>query len=93
MAQTHTSTSHHVLLKAAVVVGAAALLYVMREVCIPFALAILFSIVVARSWYTAAIGNFYQFFIVENYGLSIKSAQVPLFLFLASGVAGTFFGH
>lgn len=59
---------------------------------VAFALAILVAIVFARSWYGAAIGNFYQFYVEETYGLSIKAAQVPLFLFLAAGVAGTFFG-
>lgn len=59
---------------------------------IAFALSILFAIVFARSWYAAAIGNFYQFYVVETYGLSIKHAQIPLFLFLAAGVAGTFCG-
>ncbi|WP_424767376.1 MFS transporter [Paenibacillus sp. sgz302251] len=57
-----------------------------------FAIAILVAIVFARSWYAAAIGNFYQFYVVEAYGISIKAAQVPLFLFLAAGVAGTFLG-
>ncbi|MGO4547964.1 MFS transporter [Paenibacillus sp. 2TAB23] len=57
-----------------------------------FALAILFFIVFARSWYAAAIGNFYQFFLVESYGITIKQAQIPLFLFMAAGVAGTFLG-
>ncbi|WP_245600190.1 MFS transporter [Paenibacillus harenae] len=59
---------------------------------VAFAISILVVIVFARSWYGAAIGNFYQFYVVEAYGLSIKAAQVPLFLFLAAGVAGTFFG-
>ena len=59
---------------------------------VAIALAILVAIVFARSWYAAAIGNFYQFYLVETYGMSIKSAQIPLFLFLAAGVAGTFFG-
>ncbi|WP_246096579.1 MFS transporter [Paenibacillus sinopodophylli] len=57
-----------------------------------FALAILFFIVFARSWYAAAIGNFYQFYLVESYGITIKQAQIPLFLFMAAGVAGTFLG-
>ncbi|MBD2867901.1 MFS transporter [Paenibacillus arenilitoris] len=59
---------------------------------VAMALGILVLIVFARSWYGAAIGNFYQFYVEETYGLSIKAAQVPLFLFLAAGVAGTFFG-
>lgn len=59
---------------------------------VAFALSILFAIVFARSWYAAAIGNYYQFYVEDTYGLTIKAAQVPLFLFLAAGVAGTFFG-
>lgn len=57
-----------------------------------FALTILFIVVFARSWYSAAITNFYQFYAKENYELTISAAQVPLFLFMAAGVIGTFFG-
>ena len=59
---------------------------------VAFALSILFIVVFARSWYSAAIGNFYQFYAREQYGLTIGQAQVPLFLFMAAGVAGTFIG-
>ncbi len=59
---------------------------------IAIALSILCVIVFARSWYVAAIGNFYQFYVVETYQLTIKAAQIPLFLFMAAGVAGTFCG-
>lgn len=59
---------------------------------VAFALTILFVVVFARSWYAAGIGTFYQFYAEEQYGLSTKGAQVPLFLFMAAGVIGTFFG-
>jgi FSR family fosmidomycin resistance protein-like MFS transporter len=59
---------------------------------VAFALTILFIVVFARSWYAAGIGTFYQFYAEEQYGLSTKGAQVPLFLFMAAGVVGTFFG-
>jgi Sugar phosphate permease len=59
---------------------------------VAFALSILLIVVFARSWYAAAIGNFYQFYAKETYGISISAAQVPLFLFMAAGVAGTFLG-
>ncbi|WP_337098301.1 MFS transporter [Paenibacillus sp. YIM B09110] len=59
---------------------------------VAFALTILFIVVFARSWYAAGIGTFYQFYAKEQYGLSTKDAQVPLFLFMAAGVVGTFFG-
>lgn len=59
---------------------------------VAFALTILFIVVFARSWYAAAIGNFYQFYAKDTYALTIQAAQVPLFLFMAAGVAGTFVG-
>lgn len=59
---------------------------------IVFAMTILVLLVFARSWYVNGISNFYNFFAEEKYGLSIKAAQVPIFLFMAAGVAGTFFG-
>ncbi|MBN2982035.1 MFS transporter [Cohnella algarum] len=57
-----------------------------------FAMSLLVFIVFARSWYHSGIGSYYQFFLIEDYGLSAKQAQIPLFLFLAFGVAGTFMG-
>lgn len=45
-----------------------------------------------RSWYGAGIGNFYQFYLIEHYGLSIKNAQYFVFAFMIAGVLGTFFG-
>ncbi|MFK2826721.1 MFS transporter [Bacillus sp. B190/17] len=59
---------------------------------IKWAMVLLIFFVFARSWYAAAITNFYQFYLIEDYGLSIKHAQLYLFVYLAAGVAGTFFG-
>lgn len=55
-------------------------------------LSLLIFIVFARSWYSAGISNFFMFFLRDDYGMTMKQAQVPLFLFLAAGVAGTYFG-
>lgn len=57
-----------------------------------FGIGILLTIVFARSWYSAAIGNYYQFFARDAYGLTIQQAQIPLYLFMIFGVVGTFFG-
>ncbi|HJV47229.1 MAG TPA: MFS transporter [Bacillota bacterium] len=57
-----------------------------------FAMVLLIFLVFARSWYSAAISNFYQFYLIKNYGLSIEGAQYYIFSFLAAGVLGTFFG-
>ncbi|MBW7461358.1 MFS transporter, partial [Paenibacillus sepulcri] len=59
---------------------------------IVMALSILVLLVFARSWYVSGISTFYQFYVETSYGLSVKAAQVPIFLFMAAGVIGTFFG-
>ena len=56
------------------------------------ALGLLFTIIFARSFYTTNISNFYVFYLLEEYGLTIKQGQLLIFLFMASGVVGTFFG-
>lgn len=53
---------------------------------------ILVFIVFARSWYHSAIGNFYAFYAIDTYGISIAKAQVYIFTFLVTGALGTFLG-
>lgn len=59
---------------------------------IKWAMVVLVFFVFARSWYYAGISNFYQFYLLDDYGLSIQEAQIYLFVFLVAGVLGTFFG-
>ncbi|WP_088349736.1 MFS transporter [Bacillus cereus] len=59
---------------------------------IKFVIILLVFLTFVRSWYGAGIGNFYQFYLIEHYGLSIKSAQYFVFAFMIAGVLGTFFG-
>ncbi len=56
------------------------------------AMILLVFIVFARSWYSAGISNFYQFYLIDDYGLSIKQAQIFIFIFMIAGVIGTFLG-
>ncbi len=65
---------------------------VKRKKKVVFAMIILIFLVFARSWYFSGIGNYYQFYLIDDYGLSIRQAQIYLFIFLAAGVLGTFFG-
>ncbi|MEH7118868.1 MFS transporter [Neobacillus vireti] len=55
-------------------------------------LALILLLIFARTWYTSGITNFYTFFAIKEYGLSIKESQVFLFAFLVAGAVGTFFG-
>jgi FSR family fosmidomycin resistance protein-like MFS transporter len=42
--------------------------------------------------YLASINSFYTFYLIDAFGLQIQSAQILLFVFLASVAVGTFFG-
>ncbi|MDR4886920.1 MFS transporter [Fredinandcohnia sp. QZ13] len=59
---------------------------------IKLALVILVLFVFARTWYMSSITNFYSFYVIEKYGYTISQAQIYIFLFLATGALGTFFG-
>ncbi|MFC7373128.1 MFS transporter [Fictibacillus iocasae] len=59
---------------------------------VAFAIGIIIFLVFARSFYFSGISNFYQFYLIDGYGLSITQAQVYLFVYMAAGVLGTFAG-
>lgn len=56
------------------------------------ALAMLLFIIFVRSFYVTNITNYFVFHLIENYGVTVKSGQMMIFLFLAVGAVGTFFG-
>ncbi|WP_143186408.1 MFS transporter [Paenibacillus sp. P3E] len=53
---------------------------------------ILVFLVFVRSWYGASIGGYYAFYLMKNYGMTIDHAQIYIFMYLAAGAVGTFFG-
>ncbi|MBP1940928.1 FSR family fosmidomycin resistance protein-like MFS transporter [Bacillus luteolus] len=59
---------------------------------IKLALLIIVILVFARSWYISSITNFYAFYVIEVYGYTISQSQLFIFIFLAAGAVGTFFG-
>src|SRR5699024_11352953 len=59
---------------------------------ITIVLIILLFIVFARSWYDNAISNYYAFYTMETYGVTISKAQIYISAFLFSGAVGTFLG-
>lgn len=63
-----------------------------RRKSILAATVILVFLVFVRSWYGAAIGSYYAFYLMEQYRLSLDDAQVYIFIYLAAGAVGTFFG-
>lgn len=56
------------------------------------AVTLLFIIIFARSFYTTNITNFYVFYLIDRYDISVRIGQMLIFTFMAFGVVGTFFG-
>jgi MFS transporter, FSR family, fosmidomycin resistance protein len=56
------------------------------------ALALILLLIFARSWYISGMTNFYAFYAIKVYSMTIKESQLYLFAFLVAGAFGTFFG-
>lgn len=56
------------------------------------ALGILLVLIFSKFFYTASIGSYYTFYMIEKFHVSVQSAQVYLFVFLGASAAGTFIG-
>jgi MFS transporter, FSR family, fosmidomycin resistance protein len=55
-------------------------------------LAVLIALIFSKYFYLASMSSYYTFFLMEKFGLSVKSAQLPLFGFLFAVAAGTLLG-
>lgn len=56
------------------------------------AVILLVIVVFSRSWYHSAISNFYAFYAIDTFTISIANAQLFIFTFLFAGAIGTFIG-
>jgi len=59
---------------------------------VAFAITILILLLFSKNAYTASFTNFYTFYLIEKFGMSVQNSQVMLFLFLASSAAGALGG-
>jgi FSR family fosmidomycin resistance protein-like MFS transporter len=57
-----------------------------------WSLAILLALVFSKAFYTSSLNSYYTFYLIGKFGLSIKEAQIYLFVFLASVALGTLIG-
>jgi FSR family fosmidomycin resistance protein-like MFS transporter len=57
-----------------------------------FSLGILVVLIFSKYFYLASMSSYYTFFLIEKFGVSVKGAQLHLFLFMAAIAAGTFLG-
>jgi FSR family fosmidomycin resistance protein-like MFS transporter len=53
---------------------------------------ILMLLVFSKNVYMASLTSFYTFYLIQRFGLTVRSAQLHLFLFLGAAAAGTFIG-
>lgn len=59
---------------------------------IGWSLAILFALVFSKAFYQTSIGTYYTFYLMSKFQLTIKEAQIYLFIFLGSVALGTLIG-
>jgi FSR family fosmidomycin resistance protein-like MFS transporter len=59
---------------------------------IGWSLAVLIALVFSKYVYLASLTNYYTFFVIAKFGLSVPAAQVRLFVFLFAVAAGTIIG-
>ncbi|HVS98573.1 MAG TPA: MFS transporter [Puia sp.] len=59
---------------------------------ITIALCILLVLIFSKYFYMASMSSYYMFFLIDKFRVSVQTAQLMLFLFLAAVAAGTFIG-
>ena len=59
---------------------------------VAWSLAILIALIFSKYFYLASLTNYYTFFLLAKFGVSVAGAQIRLFVFLAAVAAGTIIG-
>jgi MFS transporter, FSR family, fosmidomycin resistance protein len=57
-----------------------------------FALTILVVLIFSKYFYLVSLTNYYTFYLIERFGVSVQGAQIYLFVFLFAVAAGTIIG-
>ena len=57
-----------------------------------WSLMILLALIFSKFFYLSSIGSYYTFYLIHTFGVSVQSAQVHLFYFLAAVAVGTLVG-
>lgn len=57
-----------------------------------FALVVLIALIFSKFFYMASLTSYYTFYLIEQFDVSVRSAQIHLFVFLASVAFGTVAG-
>ncbi len=56
------------------------------------AIAMLLVLMFSKSFYNASLSTFYSFYLMEKFGLSVRDAQIYLFIYMGAVAAGVYFG-
>jgi FSR family fosmidomycin resistance protein-like MFS transporter len=59
---------------------------------VAFCLFILVMLIFSKYFYLSSLNVYYTFYLIHHFGVSVDSAQIHLFIFLAAVAAGTFLG-
>ena len=59
---------------------------------VAFSICILLALVFSKYFYLVSLTNYYTFYLIQKFGVSIQGAQLRLFVFLFSVAAGTILG-
>ncbi len=59
---------------------------------VAWSVVILLAVVFSKSFYTASLNNYYTFYLISRFDVSVESAQFYLFAFLAAVAVGTLIG-
>jgi MFS transporter, FSR family, fosmidomycin resistance protein len=59
---------------------------------VPFLLAILLCLMFSKFFYLASMTNYYTFYLIQRFGLTVPQSQLYLFVFLFAVAAGTIAG-
>lgn len=57
-----------------------------------FTILILLVLIFSKYFYTASLNNYYTFYLIQKFALTVQQAQIFLFIFLGAMAAGTFLG-
>ena len=59
---------------------------------VTLAVSILLVLMFSKSVYTASLNTFYVFYLIDHFSMSMRDAQLCLFLYMAAVAAGVYFG-
>ena len=59
---------------------------------VQWSIVILVALIFSKYFYLASLTNYYTFYLISHFGVSVQSAQIDLFIFLGAVAAGTILG-